>query len=481
MARCSRSAILITSRRRFLSLPLIFVALFTFVFSCSAYAEKQAFVLGIADYENVNKLSSPKFDADRIKEQLVELGYNVTRVDDDMVDKLHLAEAWGEFVDNLDPNDDVVVYYSGHGVEVDGTNYMVPVDVPSPRDIHSTIALREALMSLSQMMKEVTDKGVNESIWILDACRDDPFARLTKGLDTPGGLNANLDQGGVFIFYAAGINETALDRLPTDASGAKVNSVFTRVLLDFLAKEPSDESELFAVHVRTAVRELAKQANQEQHPAYYDQLAVPYCFQPCTEVVGSDVAVHTSAGAHISVPAVVTELALAHLPQSPLAPASGLLPRSLSGDIATRVAASVNPQLAPTVVTDITNALSSNVVFLGRESSATSCREGEVSDKFPFGCNLLKSAKNQEISKLVGSQVQPLTKVNIRKTAPIFNGGSFHLSCVVGQADVKDTTTITSIISRSSAGPTADSPADKLYFATIDGPQRDCLTAQARQ
>src|SRR5262245_30167355 len=91
----------------------------------TASAQWTAFVVGIAKYQNVDKLSSPDLDAPKMYDLLVAQGFNVTLVEPNKVDRSNLLAAWGDFVEGTSANDDVVVYYSGHGAEVGGVNYMV--------------------------------------------------------------------------------------------------------------------------------------------------------------------------------------------------------------------------------------------------------------------------------------------------------------------------------------------------------------------
>jgi hypothetical protein len=471
--------------RAILSVLLIFSGSLA-VSETPAQAAKRAFVFGISDYKNVHILQSPRYDAAVMKDRLVALGFNVTKVDDDQVDRAGLNSAWGDFVDSVEKNDDVVVYYSGHGVEVDGANYIVPSDVPSPSTIHTTTALRGALIRLSEMVDEVTERGVNASIWILDACRDDPFAIVTgKGVGNQGGMNPEpVGNGGVFIFYAAAHKQTAIDRLASDdPNDTRLNSVFTRELVKFLAVEADKRSEGLAADVALAVIEAA---NHQQRPAFYDELEVPFCFMPCRQDVADGVEVKTKSADVLVPQATLAQAASAvignqddkglepTIPAAPVAKISYSLRTAVAHDAAEKVGVGVS---AAETEKSVAGALDGNVVFLGRQTAASRCVQGKPSDNYPFGCDILKSAIAQQTSKLVDVELEPIVSVNIRYNAPIINNGDLQLSCVVGQLRSGDAVKFSGIVTIARSEQSGQ-PADKFYYAKLEGPQRSCVASR---
>ncbi|MGD9921117.1 MAG: DsbA family protein, partial [Pseudorhodoplanes sp.] len=115
------------------------------------------------------------------------------------------------------------------------------------------------------------------SVMVLDACRDNPFPRVgTRSVGLARGLAEPTQGRGIFTFYSAGIGQSALDRLQQDDRDR--NSVFTRVLVEYLAKPGMHLGEI-AIEVRERVAALALRARDEQGsplpheqtPAYYDQ------------------------------------------------------------------------------------------------------------------------------------------------------------------------------------------------------------------
>src|SRR5262245_53589020 len=153
---------------------------------------------------------------------LLTLGFAVTLETD--VTQVALRRALGRFTDAVAAGgkDSVAFfYYAGHGVQLDGRNYLVPVDaeVGNARDVVL------GSVSASDLLQTLELAGGNANLVILDACRDNPFRRATRGLSL--GL-ARMDAPvGSIIGYATGPGQTALD-------GDGAHSPYTRALADAL-------------------------------------------------------------------------------------------------------------------------------------------------------------------------------------------------------------------------------------------------------
>jgi hypothetical protein len=162
----------------------------------------------------------------------------------------------------------VFFFFSGHGVALDGANYILPADVPDVGAGQST-RLKGAAISEDYIQSELARAGTQVAIVVLDACRDNPFAGSGgRGMGGERGLVPQEPPRGVFALYAAGRGQKALDRLYDGDSNP--NSVFTRALLPALTKPGLDLGAL-AVEVRQEVERLARSVRHEQTPAYYDQ------------------------------------------------------------------------------------------------------------------------------------------------------------------------------------------------------------------
>src|SRR5436853_6557944 len=140
-----------------------------------AFAEKRvALVLGNSAYQNVAQLTNPANDSAKIAATLKDAGFDVVDSRRDLP-AAETRRALRDFADRARDADIAVVYYAGHGIEVDGANYLIPVDAKLERD---TDVYDEAL-SLDRVLIAI-EPAKKLKLVILDACRDNPFARTMK-------------------------------------------------------------------------------------------------------------------------------------------------------------------------------------------------------------------------------------------------------------------------------------------------------------
>ena len=233
------------------------------------HAEKRvALVVGNDRYANLaerEQLRKAVNDARAVGAALGRIGFEVIPGENlgrqALIDKLDAA------AQKLGPGDTVFFFFSGHGVAVDGANYILPADVPEIGAGQVT-RLTGAAVSEDYITAELLRSGARIAVVVLDACRDNPFARPgTKGVGGEKGLQPHDPPSGVFSFYAANRGEAALDRLSD--GDRDPNSVFTRALVPALTR-PGLDLPALAVEVREEVTRLARTVRHEQHPAYYD-------------------------------------------------------------------------------------------------------------------------------------------------------------------------------------------------------------------
>src|ERR1700680_4016363 len=140
-----------------------------------ALAEKRvALVLGNSAYQNVAPLPNPVNDSAVIAATLKDAGFDVVDSRHDLP-ALEMRRALRDFADSARDADIAVIYYAGHGMEVDGTNYLIPVDGKLERD---TDVYDEAF-SLDRILVAV-EPAKQLRLVILDTCRDNPFAKVMK-------------------------------------------------------------------------------------------------------------------------------------------------------------------------------------------------------------------------------------------------------------------------------------------------------------
>ena len=258
--------------------PLL-IALLTFLAIAMsivpAHAHRlKAFVVGVDVYDNLGpdkQLAKAGNDAKALGATLTELGFAVSAHQN--LRRTEFNRAWQSFLARVASDDTVAVFFSGHGVQVGGLNYLLPRDVPKVGSGDEGL-LRDESIALQKLLDDLKAKSPRLTLVIIDACRDNPFA--LPGSRSVGGARglARIDQPpeGTFVMLSAGAGETALDRLP--GNDPSPTSVYTRNLLPLLTR-PNITLQQVAVEVRDNVRRLASSVGHKQTPAYWDELIGP--------------------------------------------------------------------------------------------------------------------------------------------------------------------------------------------------------------
>jgi hypothetical protein len=233
-----------------------------------AHAQSRlAFVIGNDAYQNIDPLKKAVNDARSMAHGLQRLGFQVVLGEN--LKRRDFIERFNAFENNVRAGDIVFLFYSGHGVELDGANYLVPTDAPKVAP-HQQSLLKDESISTDNIIQRLKARGTKSQIIVLDACRENPF-RQAGGRSVGGarGLAPTQTPGGVFVIYSAGVGETALDRLSDN--DADPNSVFTRSFLPLLA-DPAQSLVAVAKETRLRVKSLASTIGATQSPAYYDEI-----------------------------------------------------------------------------------------------------------------------------------------------------------------------------------------------------------------
>jgi Caspase domain/Putative peptidoglycan binding domain len=223
----------------------------------AALADKRvAFVVGNGAYKNVAPLPNPAVDAKSMAKLLRNVGFDVVEGSNLTRDKM--TEKLLDFGKKAEGADVALFFYAGHGIAVNGTNYLLPVDadLKSEMDVKLGAAINVDL-TLEQTMSDAKVKLV-----FLDACRDNPFAakirsaKATRSVAVESGLAEMKSGEGTLIAFATGPGQTALD------GEAGTNSPFTRALLANIAT-PGAEIQQAMTKVRAQVNE---ETNKNQLP-----------------------------------------------------------------------------------------------------------------------------------------------------------------------------------------------------------------------
>jgi hypothetical protein len=232
------------------------------VWADRAFADRRvALVVGNSAYQNAPLLPNPARDARAIADQFEKAGYDVVNTAN--LGIVDFKRAIRKFEDSVANADIAVIYYAGHGIEIHGTNYLVPVDakLASDRDADDEAVTLERLV-------EAADGAKSLKLIILDACRDNPFVRTMKVLrtaalrDIRSGLTAvRPTSGDTLIAYAAEAGSTAEDGDGDHSpfAAAVVNSLFI----------PGLDVRLAFGRIRD---EVHKKTNNRQSPYVYGSL-----------------------------------------------------------------------------------------------------------------------------------------------------------------------------------------------------------------
>jgi len=228
------------------------LALFAFMISLPILAQekesKVALVIGNTNYE-VGPLRNPINDANLMSNTLSGLGFEVIKVLD--ADKPTMVQAVRDFEARVvDSEGTALFYYSGHGLQVDGANYLVPVnaDIKAEYEVESTCLRADRVLR----MLEYHDNPLN--IVILDACRNNPYTRsfrsMNRGLTQP----TAAPTGSIVAF------STAPNSVASDGTGS--NGLYTQELVKAMLTPDLSIEDVFKITRRNVVR----LSNEEQVP-----------------------------------------------------------------------------------------------------------------------------------------------------------------------------------------------------------------------
>ena len=233
------------------------VVAFGLLAEARAAEPRVALVIGNGAYRSVPELDNSRNDADDISEQLKRVGFAV--IDGRDLDRSAMYAALGRFAQRVRGTDAGLVYYSGHGMQINGQNYLVPVDLK----IGSAFTPFD-LIKLDDVV-EALNYTAGVKLLVLDACRDNPFAnnladnKSSRGIGATRGLAKIERSQGMLIAYSTQSNSVAAD-------GVGRNSPFTAALVR--------EMQVPGLEVATVFRRVAVNVNRETQGAQTPELSV---------------------------------------------------------------------------------------------------------------------------------------------------------------------------------------------------------------
>ena len=236
-----------------------------------------ALVIGNSEYLNIGKLNNPKNDANDIASILGKLNFDVEKVID--ADLLDIQRSVNKFLQALDEYAVGLFFYAGHGMQIDGKNYIVPVDLKLGDKSRTTVSC----YCLNSLLDGAATYKGKTLICILDACRDNPFA-IGRGL-IAGFAPFDNPPKGTIIAYSTGSDCSAFD-------GHGSNGLYTQVLKDAMLIPNLKIEDMFK-SVRKNVSDISiSQYGQEQLSWEYSSLVGDFYFsvtsQPVNEHISDD-------------------------------------------------------------------------------------------------------------------------------------------------------------------------------------------------
>lgn len=223
-------------------------------------AKRVALVIGMSKYEQVPRLPNPTRDASAVAQLLRQAGFDLVDSERDL-SIADLRRVVREFAEAARDADIAVLYYAGHGIEMDGQNYLIPTDAK----LLSDFDVQDETMSLDRVLRSI-DAAKRLKLVILDACRDNPFAKTMKRSIASRSIGrglAEIEPGAsdTLIAFAAKAGAVASD-------GDGQNSPFATALLKHLT-EPGLDLRIAFGRVRD---DVLKSTGNRQEPFVYGSL-----------------------------------------------------------------------------------------------------------------------------------------------------------------------------------------------------------------
>lgn len=224
---------------------------------------KLALVIGCSEYDFAGTLNNPINDANSIEAKLKSLGFEIIKSLNPSQRELKMVI--DEYGDKLKGYDLGLFYFAGHGVQVKGLNYLIPVDA----NLKSEKMVEYDCVEAGRVLTYMEDSNAKVKIVILDACRDNPFERSWgRGISQRGLTTMNAPSGSL-IAYSTSPGKTASD-------GDGTNGLYTYSLLEYIGSKKTNIITMFQ-HVR---KDVMTKSNNEQIPWEATSLTADYYFNP---------------------------------------------------------------------------------------------------------------------------------------------------------------------------------------------------------
>ncbi len=226
--------------------------------------QKVALVIGNASYSRA-PLVNPVRDAQAVAAELRALGFTVLTGNN--LSLPELSRQIDDFAGRVRSGDLALFYFSGHGIQINYENYLVPVDFVPAADAD----VRWTAYPASRVREKLEGTGARLRILILDACRDNPYKTSRGGPSGLAPMGSNAE--GTLIAFATGDNNVASD------GPGQANGLFTGHLLSALREPGLELHDLF----QRVKEDVYYGSNKKQNPFTYDDVAGSFYFRPVAE------------------------------------------------------------------------------------------------------------------------------------------------------------------------------------------------------
>ncbi len=252
----------------------LLVSLIT-IFTPHAIAARLALVVGNDTYSKIDHLVNARNDARAMSRELKAAGFDVTQLVDanyrDMVGTL------GKFVQRVKAGDEVVFFFSGHGVQIKSGSYLLPVDINGDTEA----LIERTALALDDAMDQIKQAKPRFTLVLVDACRSNPFKTAGRNIGDARGLKPPEPPKGQMVVFSAGRGQGALDRLRKNDTNP--NGLFTR---EFIAQMRSKgvSIEQLVREVQDSVERQAASIGHKQRPALYNESRGNFYFYAPTTI-----------------------------------------------------------------------------------------------------------------------------------------------------------------------------------------------------
>lgn len=241
--------------------------------SAAAAERRVALVIGNNDYQQVSKLEKAVNDAEAVGRELAKIGFDVVTLTNAGQKKMN--QAINQFADKLAGGGVGVLFFAGHGLQINNQNFLLPVDMDLPRNPND---VADQAISLQVVQDKLADAKARFALLVIDACRNNPLPQQAgRSIGSTRGLAQPAAPNGQIVLFSAGAHQEALDKLSDGDNNP--NGLFTREFLPMISSPGVSATEALR-KTRTAVIQKAKAVGHDQHPALYDQTDGDFYFVP---------------------------------------------------------------------------------------------------------------------------------------------------------------------------------------------------------